>query len=301
MSFCALTNQTLAFALTVDEFRRVYPVDKRPSYIKITTMTITSKVKIRTGGRVDVEQVKLFFEREPTVTYKRTDREGETGPFEWRIQEPKKANKSFFNQVSLEHFNGYSVKSVKLFPNGSVQIAGCADLLDAKRTITQLGMLLREVYYDGVIVQPEEFDVQLINSNFSLNQNLDLRAVRRHFESYAEVFDVSFDPDRYSACKVKWKPYKDSPKRITGSIFSTGRIILTGATNLKQLCHAYNQIADMLLGGWRTDLIVQSAETREIEVFDQHMGYKMSELVTWLRARGFRSWVHTKEDRKIKF
>jgi len=298
--FCSLTNQTLTFALTVDEFRNAYPEHARPSYLKITTITITSKLKIRTGGRIDVNLVKLFFEKEPKIVFRRADRGDTTGPFEWRIQ-PSKKKGNFFNQVSLEHFNGYSLKSVKLFPNGSVQIAGCADLLDVKRTITQLGMLLTEIYMGAVIVQPEEFDVQLINSNFSLNKNLDLRAVRRHFEAYSDIFDVSFDPDRYSACKIKWKPYSDSPKRITGSVFTSGRIILTGAINLKQLCHAYNQMTDMLVGGWRTDLVVESTGPREIEVFDQHMGYKISELVPYLRARGFRSWVGTSEDRKIKF
>lgn len=300
-SFCSLTNQTLAFALTVDEFRQKFPPSSRPSYLKVTTMTITSKIGIRAGGRLDVDRIKRFFENGAIHRFKRVDREGNAKPFEWNEQKPKHNKIAFFNQVSLEHFNGYSLKAIKIFPNGSVQIAGCADLLDAKRTITQLGTLLREIYGAIVDVRPENFDVQLINSNFSLNRHLDLRAVMHHFQCYPEIFDVTFDPDRYSACKIKWKPYLDTPKAVTASVFSTGRVIITGATNLKQLCHAYHQIADMLVGGHRSDLVTETTKPKEIELFDQYMGYKMSDLVPWLRARGFRSWVGTSEERKIKF
>ena len=75
------------------------------------------------------------------------------------------------------------------------------------------------------IIPEDTFRVVMINSNFSLNKNLNLLQTAQKFES---VFKTSFEPDRYSAVKVKFRPSEDM-KEITTSIFSTGKIIITGA------------------------------------------------------------------------
>ena len=87
----------------------------------------------------------------------------------------------------------------------------------------------------------ETFKVVMINSNFSLNYKINLLKVSRHFSKYPDIFKVSFEPDKYSAVKVKFKPANDM-KEITTSIFGTGKIIITGAETLKEVAYGYNII-----------------------------------------------------------
>ena len=63
-----------------------------------------------------------------------------SGGFEWKLRETK-----FYNQVTLGYVDNYSTKSVKVFPNGSIQVAGCSDLFDCNRVIKQLGFILKTV------------------------------------------------------------------------------------------------------------------------------------------------------------
>ena len=85
----------------------------------------------------------------------------------------------------------------------------------------------------------------MINSNFSLNYNINLRLVCQEFSKYQDTFKVSFEPDRYSAVKVKFKPAEDM-KEITTSIFGTGKIIITGAQTLREIADAYRIINDTI-------------------------------------------------------
>jgi len=53
---------------------------------------------------------------------------------------------SFMNQVTIGYTDMYSAKAVKLFPNGSIQIAGCSNILDCKRVIKQTELVLSFVF-----------------------------------------------------------------------------------------------------------------------------------------------------------
>jgi hypothetical protein len=57
--------------------------------------------------------------------------------------------------------------------------------------------------------------------------------------SQAPMFDVSFNPERYSAVKIKFKPRPDM-KQVTASVFSTGKVIVTGAETLREIVFAYD-------------------------------------------------------------
>jgi len=285
--FSSLANSSFSFLLTIDAFREKFPKEfAKPSFLKITTMTITSKLNVDPTFRLDTQKIKDRLARYGTMRLRRVERTG-VGPLEWTLQE-----NNFMNQLTLVHFNGYSTKSVKVFPNGSVQVAGCSDLFDARRVITQLRWLFRRVL--RIAIEPDDFTVAMINSNFSLNHTLNLNEVTEHFLSYPRVFSTSFDPDRYSAVKVKWRPFDES-REITASVFSSGKIIVTGATTLKQIAHAYHQITDTINA--RPDLRV--SRTEEVELFENFLGYDARELVPFLKARGYRSWIDTTEDRKI--
>jgi TATA-box binding protein (TBP) (component of TFIID and TFIIIB) len=198
--------------------------------------------------------------------------------------------------VTLTYHDTYSTKSVKVFPNGSIQVAGCCDLFDCKRIITQLTYIFKTFLGMEVEMPVDSFRVVMINSNFSLNYNINLMRVARHFENYSDIFKVSFEPDRYSAVKIKFKPAQDM-KEITTSIFSTGKIIITGAETLKEIAFGYNIINQHI----NDDPEIRVSPTTETDVFDVFLGHRCEPMVEHLRAKGFSSWLQTITNRQINF
>lgn len=265
--------------------RKALPDETRPSWIKITTITMVSSF-IQT---VDIKKLRETFER--IGSYKMRREGTNTDGFEWKLKPT-----TFYNQVTLTYHDTYSTKSVKVFPNGSIQVAGCCDLFDCKRIITQLAYIFRVFLGMDIKISNDTFRVVMINSNFSLNYNVNLIKVADWFEEYDDIFKVSFEPDRYSAVKIKFKPSHDM-KEITCSIFSTGKIIITGAETLKEIAFAYNIINQHI----NENPGIRVSRTQETDVFDIYLGYKCEPFIKKLREGGFESWMKTITNRQINF
>ena len=283
--FSSIANNSFSYLLTLDEIRKGLPDETRPSWIKITTITMVSSFE----QVIDIKKLREAFER--VGSYKMRRQGMDVDGFEWKLKPT-----TFYNQVTLTYHDTYSTKSVKVFPNGSIQVAGCCDLFDCKRIITQLVQIFKNFLGLDIKVSSDAFRVVMINSNFSLNYNVNLMKVADWFEAYSDIFKVSFEPDRYSAVKIKFKPAHDM-KEITCSIFSTGKIIITGAETLKEIAFAYNIIINHI--NERPDIRV--SRTEETDVFDIYLGYKCDPFVEKLRERGFESWIQTITNRRIIF
>jgi len=283
--FSSIANNSFSYLLTLDEIRKGLPDETRPSWIKITTITMVSSF----AQVIDIKKLREAFEH--VGSYKMRRQGMDVDGFEWKLKPT-----TFYNQVTLTYHDTYSTKSVKVFPNGSIQVAGCCDLFDCKRIITQLVQIFKNFLGIDINVSSDAFRVVMINSNFSLNYNVNLMKVADWFESYSDIFKVSFEPDRYSAVKIKFKPAHDM-KEITCSIFSTGKIIITGAETLKEIAFAYNIINQHI--NERPDIRV--SRTEETDVFDIYLGYKCDPFVEKLRERGFESWMQTITNRRINF
>jgi TATA-box binding protein (TBP) (component of TFIID and TFIIIB) len=117
----------------------------------------------------------------------------------------------------------------------------------------------------------------MINTNFSLNSSVHLHKVIAKFSSRPS-FKVTFDPDRYSAVKVKFTPKPDQ-KQVTASIFSTGKIIVTGAQTLDEIAGAYETINKVIT----TDALVKPVA--EPELFNNIMGASFEEWDRVLRNK----------------
>jgi len=238
---------------------------------------------------IDIKRLRSVFEDLGTYKMRRvgTTTEG----FIWKLKPT-----TFYNQVTLTYHDTYSTKSVKVFPNGSIQVAGCCDLFDCKRIITQLIHIFKIFLGLDIKVSSDAFRVVMINSNFSLNYNINLMKVSDWFERYNDIFKVSFEPDRYSAVKVKFKPSHEM-KEITCSIFSTGKIIITGAETLKEIAFAYNIINQHI----NENSEIRVSRTEDTDVFDVFLGYKCDPFVKHLKSKGFNSWMKTITNRQINF
>lgn len=276
-------NHTFNYLSTLGDFRDNFPEDHRPSWVKITTITIISKFL----QEIDIPKLRNHFEKTSMkIRVKGSTFDG----FEWKIKPT-----TFYNQITLGYIDQYSTKSVKVFPNGSVQVAGCSDLFDCRRVIKQLTFILNTIL--EIDIPSDGFRVVMINTNFSLNYNINLMETMRVFSENKIFASVTFDPDKYSAVKIKFKP-AENMKQVTTSIFSTGKIIVTGAETLKEIAFAYNIINQHINAN--KDFIKVS-KTVITDVFDTIYGYKIEECIKHVRKNGYHPWHFTRSNVPINF
>jgi len=230
----------------------------QPSWVRITTITMCSKFL----QEIDLKKFRENFAKLGSLTVRRSG--SRFRGFEWKMKDT-----AFYNQVTIGYEDVYSRKSIKLFPNGSIQVAGCSDLFDCKRILKQLAFILKVVLDLEELPPTEDASIKMINTNFSLNASVNLNKVIQKF-SQDKRFKVTFDPDRYSAVKVKFSP-KPEQKQVTASIFSTGKIIVTGAQTLDEIAGAYETINRIVT----TDVLVKPVAVPEL--FDNIMGASFEE------------------------
>ena len=298
--YTTIANNTFSYFLTLDEFRekikREHP-DIEPSWIKLTTITMISQFK----KNINIQFLTDFFKEDGLKLKNAT--KSEKSKFDWKMKDT-----TFYNQISLVYEDHHSTKSVKVFPNGSIQVAGCADLFDCKRVIKQLSYMFSRILGKEYVIPEDAFRVVMINSNFSLNKNLNLIQTAQKFEDAAcvphstgdrGVFKTSFEPDRYSAVKVKFRPAEDM-KEITTSIFSTGKIIITGAETLKEIAFAYNIIISHILHH-KKSIIVSDIDPLKKEIFNVASGYPINDIIKMANDIGYKSWIDTIKNKQINF
>ena len=254
---------TKRYIVTLDDVRKKYHPSP-PSWIRITTITMLCKFICD----VDIEKIRAAFADGPI----RIRRKGAlTNGFEWSLK-----TTAFYNQVTVGYEDQYSNKSIKMFPNGSVQVAGCSDLRDCRRIMKQLAFLVQRILEREEPLKMENFRVVMINTNFSMNSSVNLMKVIDVL-SADPSFVVSFNPERYSAVKVKFHPASNT-KQVTASVFSTGKIIVTGAETLREIALAYEVLNEKLQ---KTKI-----EATKEDTFDVIKGSKFDDIVSKLKQEG---------------
>jgi TATA-box binding protein (TBP) (component of TFIID and TFIIIB) len=221
-------DDTFRYIVSLDAIRKKHA--ELPSWVQITTITMTCK--LLATGRIDLDLIREAFRKEGSIRIRRKGAlcDGHT----WTMKET-----TFYNQVTIGYVDQYSTKSIKVFPNGSFQVAGCSDLYDCQRVSKQLSFLLSSILKLPEPLPAEAFRVVMINTNFAMNRPVNLNTIIEKLSRERDRFEVSFNPDRYSAVKIKFKPRPDM-KQVTASVFSTGKIIVTGAETLKEIAFAYD-------------------------------------------------------------
>ena len=260
-----MTTETFNYIRKLDEIRSELVTDKdrpEPSWVRITTITMISKFQTA----IDLPKFRENFTKLESVRVRPVGSKSEG--FDWRMKAT-----AFYNQVTIGYADHYSRKSIKIFPNGSIQVAGCSDLFDCRRVLGQLSFIMQVVLELEEPVPTDPPAVKMINTNFSLNASVNLLKIIARLE-LDPMFKVSFDPDRYSAVKVKFIPGQGM-KQVTASIFSTGRIIVTGAQTLTEIAGAY----EILNKNITTPMFVK--KVTEPEMFDVVTGARF---VEWIAA-----------------
>lgn len=203
-------------------------LEPKPSYVNLTTITFVFKVDIQ----LDPENIRNGIKNIISVKKTNSTHNG----FIWTLHENK-----FYNQVTITCTDLFSKKSVKLFPNGSVHVTGCTSTDDCVNTMNRIKSIIEHI--TGTRIHTSDFEIFMINTNFSVNAYLNLNEVAKMANENHCI--VSFKPETYSAVKIKFSPGPNM-KRITASIFSSGCVLITGAKSLEEINLSYKFLLGIL-------------------------------------------------------
>jgi TATA-box binding protein (TBP) (component of TFIID and TFIIIB) len=185
----------------------------------------------------------------------------------------KITSKSFFNQSTLvlrRKINegtpeeGWKEVNVKLFANGGIQMTGVTSEEFAYKTIVWLLDTIKTLPVSpfAEAASIDRFSVQLINTDYALNKFINQDALHKILINDYNLFSM-LEKTIYQGVNTKFFYNTRNPargicecekgckgqgtgdgdgecKRITMSIFRTGRIIITGARQLNQIRAAYD-------------------------------------------------------------
>jgi TATA-box binding protein (TBP) (component of TFIID and TFIIIB) len=184
------------------------------------------------------------------------------------------SDKTFFNQSTIvlrkainPEKTDFKEVNIKLFGNGGIQMTGIPAEDFARDTLIWLIEELKKVK-PNVFAEPpslQKFKVQLINSDYQVAYPINRNALHHILSTKYKLFST-FESTIYQGVNTKYyynekHPDKRTPgiclcecrckgqgsgigpgecKRITMSVFQTGKIIVTGGRYLYQLEEAYN-------------------------------------------------------------
>lgn len=194
--------------------------------VTLSTMTITART---TAPKVCRDSM--------AIAAALVDGDGPLGPCASKRR--KRPRATFYNQITLRHGS----KSIKVFNNGTVHVTGCASIPEFSRVIGSVCKLMEDTAGIADTVRITDFDVQMINLNFSAGKPLFLREM--HDACAAQGFIASYDADVYPGLNVKL-PVGGGQRRVTTLMFKSGKVIMTGAKSPAELDEAHEVIAGIL-------------------------------------------------------
>lgn len=180
----------------------------------------------------------------------------------------KMTSKSFFNQSTIIvrkkiPNNSFKQVNIKLFANGGIQMTGVMSEEFALETIEWLLQLIKTLPESPFTTNPqiERLSTQLINTDYTINKFINQEVLHQILITEYNLFSM-LEKTIYQGintkffynsnnengiccctnfCKGQGNGEGDGQcKRITISIFRTGRIIVTGARQIEQIYVAYN-------------------------------------------------------------
>lgn len=189
----------------------------------------------------------------------------------------KITSKSFFNQSTIvlrrkitdddeKNDGNYHWKevNVKLFANGGIQMTGVTSEPFARRAMEWLLQTIQSLPESPFPAPPsiQRFSIQLINTDYALNKFINQDALHKILINEYNLFSM-LEKTIYQGINTKFFYNTRDPgvgicqckqfckgqgtgegegecKRITMSIFRTGRIIITGARQIHQIDAAYD-------------------------------------------------------------
>ena len=141
--------------------------------------------------------------------------------------------------------------AIKIFSNGRLHITGCTSAGLASEYIQKC---LDEMRAGGVEGAATDFQVQMINSNFSFQYAIDLYALGRILG--ASSVPYHYNKDHHHALRFK------SPDNVSILVFMSGSVIITGGKIPSFLFTAFKTIVDIIEREFHNGIILRDYKKR---------------------------------------
>lgn len=270
-----MENEKLKIDISEDVLKsfksHIESISKLPEDLKISTITITCNFDsefdiINIGKYIDLSMDGIVY-----VKYGNDDNNFRS-IIEQKIKKKKKkkkVKKVFYNQATVK-INTKSEKptNVKLFKNGSIQMTGCKNVINAIRVLTILckelnkvkGVLdkknMNKIICKKFVTKPEnitmstinKFQIGMINSNFNIGFKIDRDELYNVILN--QDIECTYEPCVHACVNIKYKHTDD--KKVSIFVFESGAIIITGAKNQDHITGAYEFITKKLYENYNT-------------------------------------------------
>lgn len=249
--------------------QRTYPMSE-PTPYRVSTITCNATVSTTVKLPVFFKHVRIHPD---TIVYSEFGRESKGVPVRKRPVAPVEGKKSFDNQVTviLRMKDGY-YPNVKLFRNGSIQMTGVRTEADGHVVVDQIVREVRRIAqeHDPDIVgdihelKGDKFAIRMINSDFGFPFKIRRKNLHQLLISPMYQNACSFQPLTYPGVKLQyyWNQQnkggvckcenacygtgKGECKKVTVSIFDSGKVLITGANSFDQVNEAYGYICNVV-------------------------------------------------------
>lgn len=186
----------------------------------------------------------------------------------------EKTKQSFDNQITMYYkFRTGYCPNIKLFKNGNIQMTGIKKSEDGENIVNIIADEVRRIYTLGFPivsdvnnVLPNSFIIRMINSDFGVpfkirRKNLHQLLISDKYNNACSFQPLTYpgvklqyfwnasDTDKNGVCKCVNPCYGKGSgngdgccKKVTVSIFDSGKILITGANKFDQVDDAYKYI-----------------------------------------------------------
>lgn len=256
-----------------------------PSNLRISTMVATANFSTQIDliclfQQIHMKLIPLGYPGEGILKMEHRDKMVGTSSKD-AFTNRKISNKTFFNQSTiimrraLETGPGFKEVNIKIFANGGIQMTGIPSITMAQASLQSLIQDIKALPTNPFKGEPviSKFAVQLVNSDytirfpvkrddlhtlltreyslFSTNESTIYQGVNTKY--YFNKKNAHLEPKGVCHCKDtictgqgNGEEYGQC-KRVTLSVFQTGKIIITGARHMDQIMEVYYYFNDILM------------------------------------------------------
>ena len=187
-----------------------------------------------------------------------------------------KNNGKFYNSLIFNWHTKYQFKtvvSVKIFPNGKVQIAGLSNIKSCAYIIRKVNNKCKEFYENIEQSKITNVKIAMINSDFKISNSINLTAFCELLSNYSvqtngNFLSIVYQPIKYPAINTKFicskyledyyeHVYKYSCKKkfnktVSVLVFRSGSIIITGGNDIDDYFNIYKYILNLIEKNYKT-------------------------------------------------
>ena len=231
--------------------------------LRISTMTLISHI----DSLIDLKKVYDNIEINDKITYLEYAENPPKGKkqkvVKRRRKDDHKKRKYFYNQVTI-HINVGKIINVKIFNNGGFQMTGITQSSQSDEILS----FITELLFEKKIIESKNIidkEIVLINSDFDLGFKINREKLHRLVTD--QQYYSSFEPIIYPGVNIKYyynlnNPFKNgicqcdcvcngkgknnNCKKITIAVFNSGKALVTGGRNIKEINTAHNFITELI-------------------------------------------------------